>query len=161
MKRTSVGHRNCSVARSLDVIGEWWTLLIVRDIVFGVRRFEAIQADLGVARNILADRLATLVDHDVLARRKYQDGPERFEYVLTDKGEALFPVLLSLMRWGDEWQSPKGAPLELVHVPCASITLPGERCSVCHEPLSRRDLKVKRGPGFDAAQVAAESSSVS
>ena len=94
---------NCSVARSLDIVGEWWTLLIVRNIMFGQRRFEAIQADLGIARNILSDRLNTLVAHEVVERVKYQEHPERYEYHLTEKGRDLYPVVAALMAWGDKW----------------------------------------------------------
>src|SRR5499426_1804979 len=92
VKRSSVGHFNCSIARALDVVGEWWTLLILRDVFLGLRRFEAIQADLGIARNVLSDRLTTLVDHGVLVRRRYQEHPERHEYVLTEMGRDLVPV---------------------------------------------------------------------
>ena len=100
MKRTSLDHLDCSIARALDVVGEWWTLLVIRDITFGNRRFDGIQANLGVARNVLADRLATLVDHGVLERRRYQDHPPRDEYFLTARGHDLLPVLRELIRWG-------------------------------------------------------------
>ena len=108
MKRTSVAHLNCSVAQTLEVVGEWWTLLIVRNLMCGQRRFEAIQADLGIARNILSDRLSTLVEHGIVEQVKYQDHPERFEYRLTDKGRDLFPVIAALMAWGDKWAAPDG-----------------------------------------------------
>ena len=125
MKRTSVGHLSCSVARTLDVVGEWWTLLVVRNLMFGQRRFEAIQADLGIARNILSDRLATLVAHDVVVKTKYQDHPERFEYRLTEKGHDLFPVIAALMAWGDRWESRgEGPPIELHHS-CGHVVAPG------------------------------------
>jgi DNA-binding HxlR family transcriptional regulator len=97
MKRTSVAHLSCSVAQTLDIVGEWWTLLVVRNLMFGQRRFEAIQSDLGIARNILSDRLGTLVEHGVVERIRYQEHPERFEYSLTEKGRDLFPVIAALM----------------------------------------------------------------
>jgi DNA-binding HxlR family transcriptional regulator len=106
MKRTSVAHLNCSVAQTLEVVGEWWTLLVVRNLMFGQRRFEAIQGDLGIARNILSDRLGTLVEHGIVDRVKYQDHPERFEYRLTDKGRDLFPVIAALMTWGRQVGGP-------------------------------------------------------
>ena len=118
MKRSSVGHFNCSIARALDVVGEWWTLLIVRDVFLGIRRFEAIQADLGIARNVLSDRLSTLVERGVLEKRRYQDHPERHEYVLTEMGRDLAPVLTTLMQWGDEWLSPEGPPMVTLHRDC-------------------------------------------
>lgn len=146
MKRTSVAHLNCSVAHALDVIGEWWTLLIVRNIMFGQRRFEAIQVDLGIARNILSDRLGTLVEHGVVEKRKYQDHPERFEYALTEKGRDLFPVIAALLAWGDRWESPTGAPLQMVHR-CGHISRPTVVCDCCNEPLRLSDVRVQRGPG--------------
>jgi DNA-binding HxlR family transcriptional regulator len=86
MKRTSFATMNCSVARTLEVIGEWWTMLVVREAFNGVRRFDDFQARLGIARNVLATRLQSLVDHGILERRLYQEHPQRFEYRLTEKG---------------------------------------------------------------------------
>jgi len=147
MKRTSVAHLNCSVAHALDIVGEWWTLLVVRNLMFGQRRFEAIQADLGIARNILSDRLGTLVEHGIVERTKYQDHPERFEYTLTEKGRDLFPVIAALMAWGDRWESPQGAPLHLLHQ-CGHIAEPVVVCDSCHEPLRLREVRAKAGPGW-------------
>ncbi len=146
MKRTSVGHLECSVARALDVVGEWWTLLVVRNLMYGQRRFEAIQADLGIARNILSDRLSTLVEHGVVERVKYQDHPERFEYVLTPKGRDLFPVIAALMAWGDTWAGSDGAPIELVHR-CGHVATPTVVCDHCGEPLVLDDVRARSGPG--------------
>ena len=147
MKRTSVAHFNCSVAQTLEVVGEWWTLLVIRNVMFGQRRFEAIQADLGIARNILSDRLATLVDHEVLERVKYQDAPERFEYRLTVKGRELFPVIAAMIAWGDRWASPDGAPIKLLHK-CGEIAEPTVVCDKCSEPLSLSAVRAKAGPGL-------------
>ena len=146
MKRTSVGHLECSVARTLDVVGEWWTLLVIRNLMFGQRRFEAIQADLGIARNILSDRLATLLEHGVVERVKYQDHPERFEYLLTEKGRELFPVVAALMAWGDKWAAPDGKPIQLVH-DCGHVATPTVVCDHCGEPLELRRVRAKSGPG--------------
>lgn len=146
VKRTSVAHLNCSIAQALDVVGEWWTLLIVRDILLGRRRFEAIQADLGIARNILSDRLGTLVDHGVVERVKYQDHPERYEYVPTERGRDLFPVIAALMAWGDKWAAPDGPPMVLRHS-CGASTSPALVCSECGEPLGLDTVRVRRGPG--------------
>ena len=112
-KRSNVDHLNCSIARSLEIVGEWWSLLIVRDAFLGIRRFDDFQRDLGISRNILSDRLATLVEHGIFERRRYQEHPERFEYRLTQKGVELYPVIVSLLRWGDKWESPDGPPLRL------------------------------------------------
>jgi DNA-binding HxlR family transcriptional regulator len=147
MKRTSVAHLNCSVAQSLEIVGEWWTLLVLRNIMLGQRRFEAIQADLGIARNILSDRLATLVEHDIVSRVKYQDAPERFEYRLTRRGRDLFPVIVALMTWGDEHEAPDGAPLVLKHE-CGSTATPVLVCSSCGSPIRLDNVRAKAGPGF-------------
>ncbi len=114
MKRKSYSDMNCSVAQSLDVVGDPWTLLVVRDVMFGFRRFNDLQKRLGIARNTLTDRLATLVDHDVLTKVAYQDNPERFEYCLTQKGLALSPVIVTLMQWGDEWSDLPEPPVVLI-----------------------------------------------
>src|SRR5215207_10126911 len=115
MRGISFGDMACSVARTLDVVGERWTLLILRDAFNGVRRFEDFQQSLGIARNILTDRLQTLAAQGVLERRRYQEHPERFEYRLTDKGRDLFPVLVALLHWGDAWYAPDGPPRVLLH----------------------------------------------
>jgi DNA-binding HxlR family transcriptional regulator len=153
VKRSSVGHLNCSVARALDVVGEWWTLLVVRDLFFGVRRFEAIQTDLGIARNILTDRLTTLVEHGVVERRQYLEAPPRFEYWLTDKGKDLFGVLMALMQWGDRWESPAGPPLEIVHRACGQVTVPSITCSACGAPLGAGAVTMRKGPGYASPSV--------
>ncbi|MFN6121211.1 MAG: winged helix-turn-helix transcriptional regulator [Actinomycetes bacterium] len=154
MKRTSVAHLNCSVAQALEVVGEWWTLLVVRNLMFGQRRFEAIQGDLGIARNILSDRLGTLVEHGIVDRVKYQDHPERYEYRLTDKGRDLFPVIAALMAWGDKWAAPTGKPLELVHV-CGKVATATVVCDQCGAPLALHDVKAKAGPAWHRAESSA------
>lgn len=115
MKRDPYKAMNCSVAAALSIIGDPWTLLIVRDAFFQVRRFEEFQANLGIARNILTARLRKLVDAGILRKVPYQERPRRFEYRLTDKGAALFPVIVSLKEWGDQWgdRAEEGPPLEL------------------------------------------------
>ena len=100
----------CSIARTLEVIGDRWTLLILRDAFRGVRRFDELQHDLGIARNVLTDRLHKLVDHGVLEKTPYQYRPARYEYRLTPKGVDLSPALVALMRWGDKWLSEDGRP---------------------------------------------------
>ncbi|HZQ81388.1 MAG TPA: helix-turn-helix domain-containing protein [Gaiellaceae bacterium] len=105
LKRDYEG-QNCSVARTLELIGERWTLLVIRDAFLGRRRFEEFQESLGIARNVLSDRLAKLVEHGIFERVRYQERPERFEYRLTRKGRDLRLVLVALMQWGDEYLSP-------------------------------------------------------
>jgi DNA-binding HxlR family transcriptional regulator len=154
VKRSSVAHLNCSIAQALDVVGEWWTLLVLRNVLMGQRRFEAIQADLGIARNILSDRLSTLVSHGVLDRVRYQDSPPRYEYHLTEMGAELFDVLITLMGWGDKWLSPAGPPVLLVHEECGNVTRPVLVCEHCAGSLSPSTVKLARGPGAAARSVA-------
>ncbi|MEM9132151.1 MAG: helix-turn-helix domain-containing protein [Actinomycetota bacterium] len=114
MRRKSYADMNCSVARALDVVGDPWTLLVVRDMFWGYHRFEEFQKRLGIARNTLADRLGLLVDHGIAARVAYQESPARYEYRLTPKGKALHPVIVTLMAWGDEWSGIEEPPVHLV-----------------------------------------------
>lgn len=114
MKRKSYADMNCSVARALDVVGDPWTLLVVRDMFWGFHRFDEIQERLGIARNTLTDRLSLLVDQGVAERVKYQDSPDRYEYRLTTKGRALRPVIWSLMEWGDTWSGIEEPPVRLI-----------------------------------------------
>ena len=115
MRRKSFEDMTCSVAQCLEVVGEWWTMLIVRDLFLGVRRFDALQTRLGISRNILTERLDHLIAHGVVERRPYQERPTRYDYVLTEKGRGLWPVLNAMRQWGDEWSAPNGPPVELVH----------------------------------------------
>jgi DNA-binding HxlR family transcriptional regulator len=110
VRRTSFADMACSLARTLEVVGEWWTLLILRDLFLGLSRFEDIRANLGVATNVLTARLTTLVEHGLIERRAYQDHPPRYEYVLTDKGRDLFPAITALIRWGDRWEAGDAGP---------------------------------------------------
>ena len=113
MRRASFEQLNCSVAQTLEVVGDWWSLLIVRDIFFGVTRFDDIQRRLGIARNTLTDRLDWLSDHGVLTRAPYGDSGNRHEYRLTEKGRDLQPVLLAMVAWGDKWgATAKHPPLQ-------------------------------------------------
>jgi DNA-binding HxlR family transcriptional regulator len=110
MRRASFEDMQCSVARALEVVGDWWSLLIVRDALFGVSRFEEFQRRLGIARNTLTDRLDWLVEHGVLERVPYQESPLRHDYRLTAKGRDLRRVLTAVREWGDEWVTPPGGP---------------------------------------------------
>ncbi len=138
---------NCSIAQSLEVIGEWWTPLILRDAFMGVRRFEQFQTRLGIARNVLASRLGSLVEHGILEEVQYQDRPVRFEYVLTSKGAELWTVLTMLRQWGDKWLAPTGAPVEAVHQTCEHVSHATLHCSACGEPLTSNDVTLRHGPG--------------
>jgi len=147
VKRTSVKDMNCSVAQCLEVIGDWWTPLIVRDLLFGVRRFDDIQERLGISRNVLTQRLELLVDHDIVERRPYQEHPPRFDYVLTERGRDLWPVIQAMKQWGDRWAAPDGHPVDTVHVPCDHVTTIVPACGHCGELVHRSDVRAVPGPG--------------
>jgi DNA-binding HxlR family transcriptional regulator len=141
----------CSVARTVSVIGDRWTLLILRDCFLRVRRFEEFQARLGITRPILAHRLRKLVKASVLARVPYQERPLRHEYRLTQKGLDLYPVVMSLVHWGDVHMADrKGRPLLHEHKQCGKTFDPVMVCSGCGEPLDPRKVHVHRGPGAAA-----------
>jgi DNA-binding HxlR family transcriptional regulator len=139
----------CSVARTVSVIGDRWSLLILRDCFLRVRRFEQFQARLGVTRHVLADRLKKLVKTGVLERHAYQDRPARHEYRLTDKGLALYPVLMALVHWGDTHGADgRQRPVHYRHRACGAVLDPVMVCSECREPLDARDVSVEPGPGL-------------
>jgi DNA-binding HxlR family transcriptional regulator len=139
----------CSVARTVSVIGDRWTLLILRDCFLKVRRFEQFQERLGVTRHVLADRLRKLVRGGVLERVAYQARPARHEYRLTDKGMALYPVLMALVHWGDTHGADgRARPVHYRHRTCGGLLDPVMVCSACHEPVGARDVLVEPGPGL-------------
>jgi DNA-binding HxlR family transcriptional regulator len=146
MTRTDFSEMDCSIARTLEVIGERWSLLIVRDAYYGVRRFDDFRADLGIARNVLTDRLNTLVAQGVFERRQYHERPARYEYVLTDKGRELLPVILTMMRWGDRWESEGMPPVTLTHTTCGHDTTPVVTCAHCHGELGWGELRTEPIP---------------
>ena len=148
MQRTDFHAMPCSIARTLAVVGEAWTPLILRDIVFGITKYDEIQRDLGVATNILADRLTTLVEHDLLTRQPYQRRPLRYRYELTEKGADLLPVLMALMRWGDKWTTEAaGPPVTMLHHSCGQATEAVMACSVCGRTLVAGEVGARGGPG--------------
>ncbi|WP_433654026.1 winged helix-turn-helix transcriptional regulator [Nocardia sp. CA-128927] len=147
MRRTSFEDMNCSLAQCLEVVGEWWTLLIVRDALFGVTRFDDFRDRLGIARNVLTQRLEHLVEHDILTREPYQDNPVRHDYRLTPKGRSLWLVVNAMRQWGDEWAAPDGPPLEVVHKDCGRTAVIEPVCSHCGEHVTGSDLQAVLGPG--------------
>ena len=152
MLRSDYPGQFCSIAKSLEVIGERWSLLIVRDVMNGNRRFGEIQASLGIARNVLSARLQGLVDEDILERRAYQESPPRDEYFLTEKGLDLWPALIALMHWGDRYSAgPEGPPRLIVHKECGGEINDRGICEACGEVLHARDARQIPGPGLAAA----------
>lgn len=149
MRWRDVGALDCSIARTLAVIGDRWTLLILRDAFLGARRFEALQASLGVSRHRLADRLARLVEHGVLRRERYQDHPPRWEYRLTERGHDLYAVVVSIAGWGDRHLAGRAGPaVERVHRACGRTAMLRLTCEHCGEPVTARDMtaRLRRTP---------------
>jgi DNA-binding HxlR family transcriptional regulator len=134
------GPRECSVARTLEFLGEKWALLALREVFVGVRRFDRIQANTGAPRDVLTRRLRTLVANGILERRQYSDRPPRFEYRLTPAGRELLPVLLTLQSWGDRHLS--GEPPVVYEHACGEVFEPLLVCTSCHEEVRNRDLRI-------------------
>jgi DNA-binding HxlR family transcriptional regulator len=148
MQFTSLADWNCSIAKTLDVVGEWWTPLILRDAFRGTRRFDDFQASLGMARSVLTARLRKLTEQGILERVAYSEHPPRYEYQLTEKGLALFPVIAALMQWGDKWAAtPAGPPVVFVHDTCGNVTQPMLTCPHCHGEVSTSNTHSEPGPG--------------
>jgi len=151
---------DCSVAKALEVIGERWSLLIVRSVMHGNRRFGEMQESLGIARNVLSSRLQRLVDEEILERRAYQESPPRYEYFLTQKGLDLWPALIALLNWGDRYSpDPEGPRRLIVHKECGGTVSERGICESCGKLLTARDAKQVPGPGAkvpasDSAAVA-------
>src|SRR5580698_4338659 len=144
---------HCSVAATLSVVGDPWTLLILRDAFYGVRRFDDWQTRLGVARNVLAARLKTLVEQGVLETRLYNDHPPRKDYVLTSKGRDLQPVLLMLKQWGDRHvYGEEASPLDITHK-CGASLKAGLVCEACGEAVGGRDLKSHRRTALSVGEA--------
>jgi DNA-binding HxlR family transcriptional regulator len=142
MRRTSLSEHPCSIARAVDVVGEWWTPLILRDVSYGVRRFSELQEDLGVSANVLSDRLDALVAAGILTTAVYQEKPQRSEYLLTEKGLDLLPALLALMQWGDRWTWGTGeGPVGVVHRECGHEVAVEVRCPHCDRQAELSELR--------------------
>lgn len=147
MQRTNFGELVCSIARTLDVIGEPWSPLILRDVWVGMRRFDELQADLKISRKVLTERLNHLVDHGVLERRPYDNRP-RYEYHLTEKGTQLVDLLMVMKGWGDKWLAGEaGPPVLYRHHACGEIADVALHCTHCDKPMHATDVDVLAGPG--------------
>ena len=147
--------QNCSIANALAILGGRWTLLVMREILLGRRRFAEIERNVGVAPNILSDRLRQLVDHGLVTRRLYSERPPAHEYLPTQRGLDVAPVLVALLQWGDAHAVPAGGPPRVVvHSGCGHDADPALHCGHCGEPIGVRDWQVRPGPGADAAQRA-------
>lgn len=155
MRWQDIDKQVCSVARALAIVGDRWTLLVLRDAFLGTRRFEDFQRQLGVSRHRLADRLNKLVSHGLLLKVKYQERPARFEYRLTPKGVDIYPVLVTLAQWGDQWcDDGNGAPVQYLHRSCGNKTRALLTCSECGDALLPQEVAPVPGPGLKAAVAA-------
>lgn len=153
MRWEELDQEPCSLARTLAVVGDRWTLLVLRDCFLGVRRFDDFEKRLGVTRHVLADRLKKLVSHGVLKKMPYQQKPLREEYRLTEKGLDLHTVVLSLVSWGDRHMADeRGSPVVHVHKGCGRAMRPLTVCSECGEPVGARDIRVEIGDGWKALE---------
>ena len=141
MRWSDIGDQDCSIARALSVVGDRWTLLVLREAFVRTRRFEDFQEFTGAPRPVLAERLKSLVEHGVLERRRYSERPDRYEYRLTPKGLDLYPVVVSLLRWGDRWMTDGPVPVELRHRDCGEVVHPELACPSCGEFVGARDME--------------------
>ena len=147
MRFDELADQPCSITRPLTVLGDRWTLLVVKQAFAGVRRFEDFHVSLGISRSRLSDRLDRLVEHGILSREPYVDGRTRYEYRLTRKGLDLYPVLIALRDWGDEYMAPDGAPVRYIHQGCNGEVHAHVTCSSCGSEAGAPDVVVEPGPG--------------
>ena len=148
MERTSFAQMRCSLARGLEMIGDWWSPLIIRDLFLNVARFDELVEDLGISRNLLTRRLKSLVANGIIERTAYRHGPTRYSYHLTAAGRDLVPAILALTAWGDRWARPReGSPIWFVHGTCGHQFEPRVTCSACGEAIEAEAVTAIAGPG--------------
>lgn len=144
MPRSEIGHQSCPVARSIDVVGDAWTLMVLRELFLGSRRFDDLQAQTGVSPHLLSLRMRKLHDAGVVERQAYQERPFRYEYQLTAKGLDLWPLIMALRSWGDRWHDwPEGKPVKLRHQACGKRSEPRIVCGSCGEAMGPRDVSIE------------------
>src|SRR4051794_24067655 len=144
----------CSIARALEVVGERWSLLIIRNALFaGSTRYSDFQRSLGIASNILRDRLDAFVDAGIMRRHRYSDQPELYEYLLTEKGRDVAPVLIALTEWGDRWAAPDGPPILYSHTTCGAAVGHEIVCATCGRVDDPADVQARPGPGMPAERI--------
>jgi DNA-binding HxlR family transcriptional regulator len=146
--RTSLASVHCSIARTMEVLADGWTALILRDVFAGITRFDHLREDLGVSRKILTARLDRLVEQGILERRAYSDHPPRHDYLPSAKGTELYPLVLAIMAWGDRWAAgSEGPPAMVRHHSCGHHARPIMTCDHCREPLTAANTTAEAGPG--------------
>ncbi len=148
MQRTSFAPMHCSLARGLDLIGDWWTPLIVRDLFLGLSRFDELAEDLGISRNLLTRRLAALVKNGIVKKHAYSSRPPRYDYRLSPAGLDLVPIIVALTAWGDRWSGhPEGPPVLFRHTSCGQVVVPEITCPACHGRMAADTIRALPGPG--------------
>lgn len=152
MPTTAFDAMHCSIARTADLVGDAWSLLILRDLFLGLTTFDELHRDLGIATNVLAARLDRLVTEGVLERRRYLERPPRHDYHLTAAGRDLFGVVLAMLAWGDRHRAAEGPPLVLTHDTCGSACTPSVTCAACGGALEASAVTAAPGPGGRAAR---------
>src|SRR5690348_2167010 len=149
MRWKQIDTMTCSIARTLSVVGDRWTMLVIRDVFLGIRRFDAIQQDLQLTPHRLSDRLGKLVRDGILRRVAYEKHPRRFEYRLTEKGLDLYPLIVTMVEWGDRWMAGRvGVPVELVHQPCGHSIKPELICPICKSKINASEMNARPGPAL-------------
>jgi len=149
MKWNQVNEQSCSIARSVAIFGDRWTLLILRDIFWNVTKFSELQKSLGITKHRLSDRLNRLLDSGVLYKELYDENRQHFEYKLTEKGLALYPIILAIAQWGDKWEGDEdGPPVNYVHTPCGEAGTAHVACSKCGEGMNVNNTSAALGPGI-------------
>jgi DNA-binding HxlR family transcriptional regulator len=144
MSRKSLQHLECAVANTVEIINDAWTILVLRDAFLGVRRFDDFANDLGIARNVLTDRLERLVAAGIMETRPYQDRPPRHEYVLTEQGKDLFDVMMTLWSYGERWLPPADESRQkVIHISCGEEAHAVTYCGHCQARLTRRDVRIE------------------
>jgi len=144
----------CSIARTVDLLGDAWTMVVLRELFYGESRFDGFVTSLGIARSTLTNRLETLVSHGVVERREYRSDPVRHAYVLTEKGRDLFGVLAAVNAWGDRWMSdPAGIPVVMHHDACGHDAAARVTCDACGQELRAEDVSARPGDGYPSAQL--------
>lgn len=156
MRWDEIAELNCSIARTLSIIGDRWTMLVLRDAFSGIRRFEHFQNSLELTRHVLADRLKKLEREGILKRVKYQERPDRYEYRLTEKGFDLYPIVVSILKWGDKYTAEDEIPVELEHRNCGGAADPRYVCGTCGEELKPRDVQPRMKAGAGERKVSEE-----
>lgn len=155
MSRADLARKACTVARAIEIVGDEWTLMLLREMFLGGRRFDDLERQTGAAPHVLSRRLKRLETVGVLRRCMYSAHPPRYEYRLTAKGRGLWPVVIALKVWGDRWLDNDGTPVEIVHKDCGRTVIPHVTCPDCGKPMQAHDALTRLSPDFELERNAA------